>query len=165
MKRITGSIIQAAAIIVISLAASFAHNAISPNGIDPFKKRSQVHVVEDVSDFESDGIRIITLKQLKEVIDSGGVIIDSRTELEYRRGHIPGAVLLDYYEFGRQMDDVIPLLDFESEFVIYCSGPLCEDSEMLARELYTLGYRKILVFKGGVQQGEEDGLPLEYGDV
>ena len=63
------------------------------------------------------------------------------------------------------MDDVIPLLGFEEEFVIYCTGPLCEDSEMLARELYTLGYRKILVFRGGLERWEEDGLPLEDGGI
>jgi rhodanese-related sulfurtransferase len=163
MKRIKGSILQAAAVIVISMVFSFAYNAVSSNGIDPFRKVEQVPVVDDGGDFGSGGIRRITLEKLKEVIDGGGVIIDSRTETEYRNGHIPGAVLLDYYEFGRHMEDVIPLLDFEEEFVIYCSGPLCEDSEMLARELYTLGYRKILVFKGGVERWEEEGLPLEEG--
>ncbi|MBN2185625.1 MAG: hypothetical protein JW746_09885 [Candidatus Krumholzibacteriota bacterium] len=165
MKRITGAIFQAAAVIVISVAVSFIHNALSSNGIDPFRKIDQVPVVDDSADFGADGIRIITLEKLKEVIDSGGVVIDSRSAAEYRNGHIPGAVLLDYYEFGRQMDNVIPLLDFEEEFAIYCSGPLCEDSSMLARELYTLGYRKILVFKGGVERWEEEGLPLAAGGI
>ncbi len=164
MIRIKGSILQAAALLLISAAVAFVHNALSPNGIDPFRKLVHVPVVDDGGDPAADGIRIIGLEKFKGLIGSGGVIIDARTESEYRDGHIPGAVLLDYYEFGRDMDDVIPLLDFEQEFAIYCTGPLCEDSELLARELYALGYRKILVFKGGIERWEEDGLPLEEGD-
>ena len=34
---------------------------------------------------------------------------------------------------------------------------------MLARELYTLGYTKLCVFKGGIEAWTEAGLELEYG--
>ncbi|MBN2071109.1 MAG: rhodanese-like domain-containing protein [Candidatus Krumholzibacteriota bacterium] len=158
------SIIQAAAVGLIALTGAFIHNALSSNGIDPFRKISEVPVVDETMEDVSEGIRFISLEKLMKVIDAGGIIIDSRTQREYKTGHIPGAVHLDYYEFGWQMEDVIPLLDYDNEFAIYCSGPLCEDSEMLARELYTLGYRKILVFKGGMEKWEEEGLPVENGN-
>ncbi len=163
MRRIKYSIIQAATIVLIGMAVAFIHNAFSANGINPFRRIAEVPIVEDLTSDESNGLMFVDLERFREVILSGAVIIDSRTVVEYEEGHIPGAVLLDYYEFGRHMEEVIPLLDFEEAFVIYCAGPLCEDSEMLARELFTLGYKKILVFRGGMEEWEEAGLPFEKG--
>jgi len=157
----TRSIAQATAVAVIALSVAFIHNALSSNGIDPFKKRTLIPVVDDSVDIESEGIRIISLEHLRKVIDSGGAVIDARPAAEYDAGHVPGAIHLDYYEFGWQIDDVQPLLDYENELAIYCSGPLCEDSELLAKELYTLGYRNILVFRGGIEKWMEEGLLLE----
>ena len=44
-----------------------------------------------------------------------------------------------------------------------CAGPECEDSELLARELYTMGYTNLLVFRGGYEAWTEAGLPVETG--
>ncbi len=126
-------------------------------------------VVEDVKPDEPaeaapEAIRVIDLQRFAGVVDSGRVVIDARTAADYREGHVPGAILLDYYEFGRHIASVTPYLDFESEIAIYCSGPMCEDSELLAKELFAMGYFRILVYRGGFEGWEEAGMPVERGD-
>lgn len=161
MKLLKRGIIQAAAIAVIAFPVAFIFNAWSANGVNPFRRIDDVPVIDQFQDDESEGIIIIDLERFRELINAGKVVIDARTESEYLEGHIPGAKLLDYYQFGSFIDDVIPYISFDEELAIYCTGPFCEDSELLARELFALGYRKILVFRDGIEGWEEAGLPLE----
>lgn len=168
--RVKRAIAQAAALVLLGTAAGFVHNAISANGIDPFRKLDDVPVLEngdtpvtEIDPGEQDGICFITLKEFQDIIDSGFPVIDARTPEEYESGHIPGAMLLDYFEMSRYFDTVLPRLSPEDRIAIYCTGPLCDDSEMLARELYTLGYTKLCVFGGGMEEWAEAGLKVEHG--
>lgn len=164
MKRTRYSITQAAVVIMIGVIAAFVHNAFSINGINPFRHIGEVPVIDEQSaGVDVDGIRLISLEELREAISGGKTVIDARTAAEYEEGHIPGAILLDYYELGRYLSEVVPLLSYEEDIVVYCAGPLCEDSEMLARELYTLGYKRMMVYKGGIEGWQEAGLPLVEG--
>ena len=166
MKRFKRAVSQAVVIALFGMAIAFVFNAFSANGISPFRKIADVPVVVDEpvggeGGAASEAIRIIDLNRFREIVDSHGVVIDARTEADYREGHVPGAILLDYYEFRRNFDSVASYLDFENAITIYCSGPLCEDSELLARELFERGYTKILVFRGGFEVWEEAGMPIE----
>lgn len=166
MKRFKCAIFQAVVIALIGTAVAFVFNAFSANGISPFRKIADVPVVDDEpaggeAGAAPEAIRVIDLDRFREIVDSHGVVIDARTAADYGEGHVPGAILLDYYEFRRNFDSVAPYLDFENEITIYCSGPVCEDSELLARELFARGYTKIMVFKGGFEAWEEAGMPVE----
>lgn len=153
--------IQAVAVVLLGFAFAFVNNALSENGINPFRKVADVPVIEDQHGAGTDGIRIITMEKFKWMVQSGGAVIDARTAGEYEEGHIPGAMLLDYFEMGRYLDKVLPALSPDDDIAIYCSGPDCDDSELLARELYTMGYRSIMIFRGGFEEWVESGLPVE----
>ncbi|MBN1164644.1 MAG: hypothetical protein JXB45_08700 [Candidatus Krumholzibacteriota bacterium] len=161
MKHI---IFQVVAITLISSIVALVFNAFSPNGINPLRKANAVAVREDPGPGESGMIRVITLSEFLVLQESGAVIIDARTAAQFRKGHIPGAILLDYYQMGYYMDHILPYLSPDEPAVLYCAGPLCDDSELLAQELYNMGYMKMLVFKGGMEEWEKSGLPLETGD-
>jgi rhodanese-related sulfurtransferase len=163
MKNTRDAILQALVILAASAVVGFAFNAASRNGIDPFKRPAAVPVVSDGTESEADGIRIITLDEVRRLIEEGTRIVDARRKAEYDEGHIPGALLLDYYDMGTYMDQVLPLLSDEQEIVVYCSEVSCDDSELLARELYLLGFKKMLVFKGGFAEWSAAGLPIEGG--
>ena len=64
---------------------------------------------------------------------------------------------------GRYLDRVIPLLMPDQDIVIYCTGPECDDSELLARELYAIGFTNIMVYKGGYEEWIDTGLAVEEG--
>lgn len=168
VMKLMRAIIQAIIVAAVAAVAALVFNAAQPNGIDPFRRPVAVPVVDGTSvapggdsGAPQEGIRYISLEQMREILEAGDPVLDARTAGEYAEGHIPGAVLCDYYEMGTYFDRVLPRLTPETRIGVYCSGPLCEDSEMLARELYAIGYTNLHVFRGGIEEWTEAGLPLE----
>lgn len=163
MNKLKYALIQAIAVILLGFVVSFVSNALSVNGINPFRRIADVPVVADPHDPGAEGIRFITMEKFESMVQAGAAVIDARTADEYEEGHIPGAVLLDYYDMGRYMERVLPALSPDGDIAIYCSGPDCDDSELLARELYTMGYRNIMIFRGGFEEWVDSGYPVEKG--
>jgi rhodanese-related sulfurtransferase len=167
--KIKSTITQAAAIVLIGAVAGMINNAFSVNGIDPFRKldapvfdRAETEAAESGRE-ERDGICFVSLDEFREFVETGAPVLDARTSDEYEAGHIPGAMLCDYFELGYYLDIVLPRLNPDEEIGIYCTGPSCDDSEMLARELYAMGYKRLCVFSGGMEEWIEAGLPVEHG--
>lgn len=165
MKILRNAILQAVAIVVVSVVVGFAFNSFSRNKINPLKMPAKVPVSADSAQAGAEGIRIIDLEEARRVVESGASVIDARRKDEYDEGHIPGAILFDYYDMGTYRDQVLPLLSNEGEIMVYCSEATCDDSELLAKELYLLGFTKLLIFKGGFAEWSSAGLPVERGDL
>ena len=163
MNILKCALFQAIAVILLGSIVAFAHNAFSVNGINPFRRTAGVTVVRDQQQGGSEVVRCITLDETREVIQRGGLVIDARSADEYAEGHIPGAILLSYYDMGRYIDDVLPLLSPELETVVYCYGEECEESEHLACELFVMGFKKMLVFRGGFEEWVGSDLPVDRG--
>ena len=164
MNHTRSAIIQLFAIAVVGTVVAFTFNAFSVNGISPLRKTANVPVVENgEAPPELEAIRLVTLEEFRAFRDGGGIVIDARTREEYESGHVPGAILLDYYEMGYYLDDVLARLAPEVEVAFYCTSYDCEDSELLAREFYLLGYRDLLVYRGGMMEWEDAGLEIERG--
>jgi len=165
MKILRSAVFQAIAIVAVSAAGGFAFNSFARNGINPFRAVAKVPVADEGTKVGADGIRIIDLAEARRIVESGGTVIDARRKIEYDGGHIPGAILFDYYDMGAYRDRVLPRLSNEGEIMVYCSETACDDSELLAKELYLLGFTKLLVFKGGFAEWSGSGLPVEKGDL
>lgn len=163
MERLKYAAAQAVVIIIIGFIVAFAGNALSVNGINPFRKVAVVPMIDNGNAIDKEGIRIINLERMQAIVESGGLVIDARTPGEYEEGHIPSAVLLDYYEMARYFDEVLAPITPEHEITLYCTGPTCEDSELLARELHAMGYTNLLIFTGGYEEWIAAGLPVEMG--
>ncbi len=68
-------------------------------------------------------IENLTPEELKQRIEAGRgpFVVDTRTEYEYRQeGHLPGAVNIPPYEFGK-LSTLLPA-DKGTEVVFYCRG-------------------------------------------
>jgi len=165
MKILRNAILQTIAIVAVSAVVGFVFNSFSRNGINPFRTPAKVPVATDSTQAGAEGIRIIDLEEARRVVESGVNVIDARRRAQYDEAHIPGAILFDYYDMGTHRDRVLPLLSNEGEIMVYCSEATCEDSELLAKELYLLGFTKLLVFKGGFAEWSGAGLPVERGDL
>jgi rhodanese-related sulfurtransferase len=164
MRTVTSAIRQAILLCAVALVVGFGFNAFSRNGINPFKMPVRVPVAAaDSLGAEVGGIKVISLEEAKQFVASAGCIIDARRKEDFDEGHIPGAILLDYYDMGNYLDRVLPLLSREQEIMVYCSEPSCSDSELLAKHLYSLGYTKLVVFKGGFTEWSGAGLSIEQG--
>ncbi len=113
------------------------------------------------------------------------IIIDSRTEREYRRGTIPGAVNIPWerlhFASGADPEDVRELLTerfgvlFDGDFydfshaktlVLFCNGPWCGQSPTNIRTLTNLGYpaHKLKWYRGGMQLWHVFGLTTVPGE-
>ena len=161
MKNFRMAIIQALAITAVAVAAALVFNALSPKGINPFNRPTKAPVSTDTTGTGDEGIRIIGIDEARTAVESGVPVIDARRKEDFDEGHIPGAMLLDYYDMATYGEQVLPRLSNDSVIMVYCSEQSCDDSELLAKELYALGFTKLVVFKGGFAEWSAAGLPVE----
>ena len=76
--------------------------------------------------------------------EPGILILDVRTEEEFRSGHIPGAVLLPNEEITDERPEELP--DPDQKILIYCRSG--RRSREAAEKLSAMGYTRILEFGG-----------------
>jgi len=73
-------------------------------------------------------------------------VLDVRPELEYRAGHIPGAICVPLNDLERRMGE----LQSEREIVAYCRGPYCVLAVRAVELLRAHGFKAVRL---------EDGIP------
>mgnify|MGYP000865830358 CR=1 FL=1 len=95
------------------------------------------------------------LKQLKG--KQPPMVVDVRSGMEYRAGHLPGALHLPLWKVLFRMTGVLPQ-DKARQLVLYCeSGPRADlVGSMLAKRGYLVRY-----LDGDMAGWRKSGLPLE----
>ena len=91
--------------------------------------------------------------------DSAPLILDVRTESEFAKSHIPGAVNVPHQEIEKRLSD-LPV-NKSTEIVVHCkSGPRAEIAEEI---LSVAGYRNVKILTGNFDGWSESDLPVEHG--
>jgi rhodanese-related sulfurtransferase len=118
------------------------------------------------------GGKVIGLDEAKALAGSkGAVFIDTRSTLNFGRGHIPGAVTASY----REESDKTPAFDgskdkFEfgklpqdkaAKIVFYSDGPTGWKSYKAAVLAIKQGYTGVHYFRGGFDEWSSKGLTVE----
>lgn len=101
----------------------------------------------------------ISVPQLAERIEGGSppLILDVRSQGEYARGHIPGAVNIPHNELATRLAE-LPM-EKSAEVVVYChSGPRAWQAEKLLQER---GYSGVQDLSGQWLAWQAAGLPGE----
>ena len=110
---------------------------------------------------EFPAVSYITLAEAESLFAQGqAVFVDTRSEEDYRQGHIVGAVNIPFEEFDPRVLEEISL-PYGSAIVVYCDGSECQSSTNLAKHLAEKDYADIRVFFGGWQEWKDSGLPIE----
>ena len=87
------------------------------------------------------------------------IIIDSRKEAEYSKGHIQGSVsLLDTAMTLEKISKYVP--DKSTPVLFYCNGERCLRSSRAAVKALGWGYKTIYWFRGGWNDWLENGMPI-----
>ncbi len=87
------------------------------------------------------------------------VVLDVRSEREYRLGHIPGAIHLPFLSAAERQASLG--LDPAETVVVTCAhGPR---AAWVARALRKAGYQDVLYLDGHMKAWEADGLPMTRG--
>jgi len=93
------------------------------------------------------------------------VFVDARNEVDYRQGHVPGAIFFDPYQPEKYFPGVMPAAQAAERIVVYCHGGDCDDSLSAATLLKEVGIpgEKISVYGGGFGEWQSLGQPVETG--
>jgi rhodanese-related sulfurtransferase len=107
------------------------------------------------------GAVIISAEAVVELILSRPelVIIDSRKQSEYAKGHIEGAVNMLNTSLRREdMEALFP--DKDTPIVFYCNGIRCLRSSDSILKAKGWGYRNLFWFRGGWKEWTDKRLPV-----
>jgi rhodanese-related sulfurtransferase len=97
---------------------------------------------------------------LSHKIAQGGplVLLDTRSEQEYRISHLQGAHWVPYDHFS---PEAVAALPKDAEIVVYCS--VGYRSERIGEKLQDLGYKKVSNLYGGIFEWANQGKPVYAG--
>ena len=97
-------------------------------------------------------------RDTKKRIDAGEkfVLVDTREDSEWSRGHIPGAIHLSRGIIERDIEKTVP--DKNTRIVLYCGGGY--RSALAADNLQKMGYRNVISMDGGWRGWTEAGFPI-----
>ena len=95
----------------------------------------------------SDNIEILDVATFKEAITTEKVqLVDVRTGLEHRGGHIESAVNIDFFDRAN-FNENFAGFDREKPMYLYCRSG--NRSQRTAKKLLKIGFKKIYDLKGG----------------
>lgn len=111
------------------------------------------------------GVTIISAEEVVEMLLNrpGIVLIDSRKNTEYLKGHIEGAVNLLNTEM--QPADLARAVGGKDQTIVfYCNGERCLRSSDAASKAIAWGYKNIFWFRGGWKEWTDKRLPVATDD-
>ena len=99
-----------------------------------------------------------TVQETKRRLDAGDkiILVDTREDVEWARGHIPGAIHLGRGIIERDIEKTVP--DKEATVVLYCGGGF--RSALAADNLQKMGYRNVISMDGGWRGWTDAGFPV-----
>ena len=89
--------------------------------------------------------------------DTNTVVLDVRTKKEYREGHIPGAVLLDFN--SPNFDEEVAKLDKSKTYLVHCAAG--GRSTKACKKMERLDFSKLYNLEGGMGAWKKAGKPVE----
>ena len=94
----------------------------------------------------------------KKRLDAGEkfILVDTREDSEWARGHIPGATHLSRGIIERDIEKTVA--DKNATIVLYCGGGF--RSALAADNLQKMGYRNVISMDGGWRGWTEAGFPV-----
>ena len=97
-------------------------------------------------------------RETKKRLDTGEkfVLVDTREDSEWARGHIPGAIHLGRGVIERDIEKTVP--DKNTRVVLYCGGGY--RSALAADNLQRMGYRDVISMDGGWRGWTDAGFPV-----
>ena len=109
----------------------------------------------------------ITVEETRTRAAAGPIVwLDARHKKEYVKGHVPGALLLNEYEWEELLSAAFhSIVDAPegSPVIIYCDGQACAASRMVRGRLRQtpLGDRELLILHGGWPAWLASGMKTE----
>lgn len=118
-----------------------------------------------------EGATVVSADQVKQMLDKGVPVIDTRVAAEYAEAHVKGAKNIPYKEKSKKepgFDATLDSFDLakmpadkNAPVVVYCNAGDCWKSYKAATVAMKAGYKKIQWFRGGFPEWKAKGFPAE----
>lgn len=103
--------------------------------------------------------RPLSVDQVLQLVRKGGVVlVDVRTEKDFDRAHLPGAVSVPLHELAARVEQ---LRAAGRTVVVYCCGKLGTDSAEAVALLRSQGIDEAYAIAGGFQRWVDAGFVVE----
>jgi rhodanese-related sulfurtransferase len=102
-------------------------------------------------------VKQVDIEQYRKMPADGHVLIDTREDTEWEKGHAAGAIHLSKGIIERDIESEIP--DKSTTMVLYCGGGF--RSALVADALQQMGYKNAISLDGGWRAWNSAGLPVE----
>ena len=88
----------------------------------------------------------ITIEELKNKVSQGAILIDVRSNQEYREGHLQGAINIPDFEMANRIQREIPKKN--QSIILYCQyGGRSKSASLIMKKL---GYTNVYNLYGGL---------------
>ena len=94
---------------------------------------------------------------LRKADTNSTVVLDVRTKKEYREGHIPGSVMIDFTE--DDFEQQVAKLDKDKTYLVHCASG--GRSARACKKMEQLGFKKLYNLEGGMGAWEKAGKPVQ----
>jgi len=103
-------------------------------------------------------VKEVDYREIKKRLDAGEkfILVDTREDLEWANGHVPGAIHLGKGVIERDIEKTVP--DHNAPLVLYCGGGF--RSALAADNLQKMGYANVISMDGGWRGWTESGFPV-----
>lgn len=115
------------------------------------------------------GATVVGFGEVQQLLKSGAVLVDTRSEKEYLQKRIPGAILASYVEkslkdvsYDASLDSFPALkkLDKSKPHIFQCNGAECWKSYKASKSALAAGFSRVYWFRGGLPEWERAGLDV-----
>ena len=117
------------------------------------------------------GCKIISADEAKKLLDQkAGVFIDTRSALNFGKGHIAGALLIEYkgksenkadFDDSKDQFDFSKLTNKDAKLVFYGHGTTGWKAYKGAYKAVKAGYKNVMWFRNGFEEWDKKGYPKE----
>jgi rhodanese-related sulfurtransferase/ABC-type phosphate/phosphonate transport system substrate-binding protein len=117
------------------------------------------------------GADVVDAKTVAQLLQGGATYIDTRTDAEFKAGHVPGSRLVPYHEKSAKDPDFDAALDkFDltqlgtnrnAELIFACNGAECWKSFKATQAAMKAGYKNVNWFRGGFPEWRSSGLKFD----
>jgi len=175
MKSFIRELVGGAVLLIVAALVGIAFNAVRPGGIPLIMAGAPVATTahgdtaqSGAADTSAAAVQLaegaVSVDQVKAALDDGSaIIIDARSTTEYEAGHIPGAINIPHDRIPEFIETLNAEVPMDANVIIYCRGPECDFSDLLATELKVMGYQTVSVFTGGWEHWTAASHPTEVG--
>lgn len=162
-------VLKGARLVETRKEAQFVHHRLADDSVLRLLRELQAVARERVLEVEHlarlyldgrDALEPLTARELDRRLRSGRVtVIDVRPEIEYRAGHIRGALSVPLDRLEARIADI----PADRPVVAYCRGPYCVFAVEAVEHLRREGYEALRLVDG-LPDWRAAGLPVEIGD-